>query len=60
MVDSVMTLISFLPVLSALSVHIKEMPLVGLYPSLSNLAIVWSVFGTFLLILQGIKLPDLN
>jgi len=61
MVDSVMTLISFLPVLSALSVHIKEMPLVGTIPyPLVTLAIVWSVFGTFLLIFAGIKLPGLE
>ena len=61
MVDSVMTLISFLPVLSALSVHIKEMPLVGAIPyPLVTLAIVWSVFGTFLLIFAGIKLPGLE
>ncbi len=61
MVDSVMTLISFLPVLSALSVHIKEMPLIGTIPyPLVTLAIVWSVFGTFLLIFAGIKLPGLE
>ena len=61
MVDSVMTLISFLPVLSALSVHIEEMPLVGSIPyPLVTLAIVWSVFGTFLLIFAGIKLPGLE
>jgi len=61
MVDSVMTLISFLPVLSALSVHIKEMPIVGTIPyPLVTLAIVWSVFGTFLLIFAGIKLPGLE
>ncbi|MFL2800127.1 MAG: peptide antibiotic transporter SbmA, partial [Paracoccaceae bacterium] len=61
MVDSVMTLISFLPVLSALSVHINEMPLVGTIPyPLVTLAIVWSVFGTFLLIFAGIKLPGLE
>ena len=61
MVDSVMTLISFLPVLSALSVHIEEMPLVGTIPyPLVTLAIVWSVFGTFLLIFAGIKLPGLE
>ena len=61
MVDSVMTLISFLPVLSALSVHIEEMPLIGTIPyPLVTLAIVWSVFGTFLLIFAGIKLPGLE
>ncbi|MDC3108131.1 peptide antibiotic transporter SbmA [Paracoccaceae bacterium] len=61
MIDSIMTLISFLPVLSALSVHIEEMPLVGSIPyPLVTLAIVWSVFGTFLLIFAGIKLPGLE
>ena len=61
MVDSIMTLISFLPVLSALSVHIEQMPLVGSIPyPLVTLAIVWSIFGTFLLIFAGIKLPGLE
>jgi peptide/bleomycin uptake transporter len=61
MVDSVMTLISFLPVLSALSIHIEEMPIVGSIPyPLVTLAILWSIFGTFLLIFAGIKLPGLE
>ena len=61
MIDSVMTLISFLPVLSALSVHVEEMPIVGAIPyPLVSLAILWSIFGTFLLIFAGIKLPGLE
>ena len=61
MVDSIMTLISFLPVLSALSIHIEEMPIAGSIPyPLVTLAIVWSLFGTFLLIFAGIKLPGLE
>jgi peptide/bleomycin uptake transporter len=61
MIDSVMTLISFLPVLSALSVHVEEMPIVGSIPyPLVTLAILWSVFGTLLLIIAGIKLPGLE
>ena len=32
MVDPIMTLIAFLPVLSALSVHVQEMPLIGNIP----------------------------
>ncbi|MEE2774032.1 MAG: peptide antibiotic transporter SbmA [Pseudomonadota bacterium] len=61
MVDSVMTLISFLPVLSALSVHVEEMPIVGAIPyPLVTLSIVWSIFGTLLLIFAGIKLPGLE
>ena len=52
MVDSIMTLIAFLPVLSALSVHVQEMPLIGNIPyPLVTLAIFWSLFGTFVLIL---------
>ena len=61
MVDSIMTLISFLPVLSALSVHIEEMPIVGSIPyPLVTLAILWSIFGTCLLIFAGIRLPGLE
>ena len=61
MIDSVMTLISFLPVLSALSVHVEQMPLVGSIPyPLVTLAILWSIFGTLLLIFAGIKLPGLE
>ncbi len=61
MIDSVMTLISFLPVLSALSIHVEEMPIVGSIPyPLVTLAILWSIFGTFLLIFAGIKLPGLE
>ena len=60
-VDSVMTLISFLPVLTALSVHVEEMPIVGSIPyPLVTLAILWSVFGTIILIFAGIKLPGLE
>ncbi len=61
MIDSVMTLISFLPVLTALSVHVEEMPIVGSIPyPLVTLSIVWAIFGTFLLIFAGIKLPGLE
>mgnify|MGYP001321291785 CR=1 FL=1 len=61
MIDSVMTLISFLPVLSALSIHVEEMPIVGSIPyPLVTLAILWSIFGTFLLIFAGIRLPGLE
>jgi peptide/bleomycin uptake transporter len=61
MIDSVMTLISFLPVLSALSIHVETMPIVGSIPyPLVTLAILWSVFGTLLLIVAGIKLPGLE
>ena len=61
MVDSVMTLISFLPVLTALSIHVEELPIIGSIPyPLVTLAILWSIFGTFVLIFSGIKLPGLE
>ena len=61
MVDSVMTLISFLPVLAALSIHVESVPILGSIPyPLIFLAIGWSVFGTLLLIFAGIKLPGLE
>ena len=61
MIDSVMTLISFLPVLLALSVHVQDVPILGSIPfPLVSLAIFWSIFGTFVLIFAGIKLPGLE
>jgi peptide/bleomycin uptake transporter len=60
-IDSLMTLIAFLPVLAALSVHVTELPLVGpIAQPLLWAAVVWSVFGTLLLAIAGIKLPSLN
>lgn len=60
-IESLMTLMAFLPVLYALSVHVTEMPIVGVIPApLLIAAIVWSAFGTGLLALAGIKLPGLN
>jgi peptide/bleomycin uptake transporter len=59
-VDAVMTLFAFLPVLWALSVYVKELPLVGeIAHPLFVASLVWSVFGTGLLALVGIKLPGL-
>ncbi|MGE3065794.1 MAG: peptide antibiotic transporter SbmA [Hyphomicrobiaceae bacterium] len=60
-IESVMTLMAFLPVLYVLSAHVTQMPLVGAIPApLLIAAIVWSAFGTGLLALAGIKLPGLN
>lgn len=59
-VDAVMTLIAFLPVLWALSEYVPELPLVGeIDHPLFVAALVWSVFGTALLLIVGIKLPGL-
>jgi len=61
LIDAVMTLIAFLPVLFALSVHVTEMPFIGAVPhALFWAAILWSVFGTVLLATVGIKLPGLE
>jgi len=60
-VDSLMTLFAFLPVLAALSSYVTELPLVGKIPQpLLLAAIFWSIFGTVLLAVAGIKLPGLQ
>ncbi len=61
MVDAVMTLFAFLPILLALSVHVSELPIVGAIPyPLFTAAILWSLFGTGFLAVVGIKLPGLE
>ncbi len=61
LIQALMTLIALLPLLAQLSHHITEVPIVGQIPySLVVLAIGWSVFGTAILALVGIKLPGLQ
>jgi peptide/bleomycin uptake transporter len=61
LINSVMTLIVFLPILLALSSYVTELPIIGkISHSLFWLALFWSVFGTVLLAVAGIKLPGLN
>ena len=61
MVDAVMTLFAFLPVLWSLSQYVETLPIVGAIASpLFVAAIVWSIFGTGLLALVGIHLPGLE
>jgi peptide/bleomycin uptake transporter len=61
LIDSVLTLVAFLPILLALSANITELPFVGHVPyALVVVAILWSVFGTTFLALVGIKLPGLE
>ena len=61
LVQSIMTLIAFLPVLLTLSANITRLPLVGEVPyALVIAAILWAAFGTALLALVGIKLPGLE
>lgn len=61
LIGSLMTLIVFLPILSGLSHYVTDLPILGAVPnSLVWLALFWSVLGTALLALVGIKLPGLN
>ena len=61
LLDSIMTLIAFLPVLLRLSAGITEVPFLGAIPyPLVTAALLWSVFGTGFLALVGIKLPGLQ
>ena len=48
LVDAFMTLVAFLPVLWSLSQYVTELP------------IIWSIFGTMLMAFVGIKLPGLE
>jgi len=60
-IQAIMTLVAFLPVLVALSHHVKDIPILGNIPyALVIAAVLWSVFGTGLLALVGIKLPGLE
>jgi peptide/bleomycin uptake transporter len=60
-VRAVLTLVAFLPVLAKLSSNITELPLIGAIPySLVFAAVIWSVFGTGLLALIGIRLPGIE
>ncbi len=60
-IDSVLTLVAFLPILYTLSAHITELPLVGkIGAPLVYAAVFWSLFGTILLMVAGIRLPGLN
>ena len=61
LINSVMTLVVFLPILFSLSSYVSELPIIGEVPhALFWLAIIWSAFGTVLLATVGIKLPGLN
>jgi peptide/bleomycin uptake transporter len=61
LINSVMTLVVFLPIMLALSHYVTSLPILGEVPnSLFWLAIFWSAFGTVLLAVAGIKLPGLN
>lgn len=58
--DSIMTLIAFLPILWVLSDKVQELPIFGDVPKgLVFVAVIWAVGGTILLAAAGIKLPGI-
>jgi peptide/bleomycin uptake transporter len=60
-IRAVLTLVAFLPILVKLSSIVTELPLIGAVPySLVFAAVIWSVLGTGLLALIGIKLPGIE
>ncbi len=59
-IDAVLTLIAFMPILIRLGENVTELPIIGAVPyPLVVAAIGWSLFGTVLLVVAGIKLPGL-
>ena len=61
LLDSIMTLIAFLPLLWGLSSQVTALPIVGeVSQGLVFVAIIWSIFGTALVAAVGIKLPGLE
>lgn len=61
LLDAIMTLIAFLPVLVHLSAGISEVPILGSVPyPLVTAALLWSAFGTGFLAIVGVKLPGLQ
>ncbi len=61
LIDALMTLLAFLPILWGLSVHVKELPLIGAVPqALVFVAVIWAALGTALLAVAGIRLPGLE
>jgi peptide/bleomycin uptake transporter len=61
LIDSLMTLIAFLPILWGLSTYVKELPLIGHVPqALVFVAVIWAAIGTALLAVAGIRLPGIE
>ena len=61
LIDALMTLIAFIPILWVLSAHVKELPLIGEVPqALVFVAVIWAALGTALLAVAGVRLPGLE
>jgi peptide/bleomycin uptake transporter len=60
-VEAIMTLFAFLPVLYSLSTYVTELPILGEIDNpLMMASLTWAIFGTILLAAVGIKLPGLQ
>ncbi|WP_413154795.1 peptide antibiotic transporter SbmA [Bartonella sp. cb54] len=61
LIKAIMTLIAFLPILIHLSVYVPVLPIIGHVPyGLVIAALIWSIAGTGMLAIMGIKLPGLH
>jgi peptide/bleomycin uptake transporter len=61
LISAVLTLLAFLPVLVRLSSNVTELPLLGSIPyPLVFAAVIWSILGTGVLALIGIRLPRIE
>jgi peptide/bleomycin uptake transporter len=61
LISAVLTLLAFLPVLVRLSSNVTELPLLGSIPyPLVFAAVIWSILGTGILALIGIRLPGIE
>jgi peptide/bleomycin uptake transporter len=61
LISAVLTLLAFLPVLMRLSSNVTELPLLGSIPHpLVFAAVIWSILGTGVLALIGIRLPGIE
>jgi peptide/bleomycin uptake transporter len=61
LISAVLTLLAFLPVLVRLSSNVTELPLLGSIPHpLVFAAVIWSILGTGVLALIGIRLPGIE
>jgi peptide/bleomycin uptake transporter len=61
LVDSLMTLVAFLPILWTLSAQVTELPLIGKADhALVGVALVFALAGTVLMAIIGMRLPGLE
>jgi peptide/bleomycin uptake transporter len=61
LINAIMTLIAFLPVLVKLSKEVTTLPIIGeVSDALVVVAVLWSLFGTLFLAAIGVRLPGLQ